>query len=647
MRSFGRCAEAWVRVHGRNQPGQGSTRRRPCAAALIALALMLAPGLSHGQSTQAADLYKQALAREAQLRQQLDTLPASSPRAADIVVRMRTLAQTYEDLWKLFPTSGYSDNALWQGAMLAADLFWQAGDPADRTTALQLLKALTANFPTSSLLKQVPAQRTRLEAAKPAAPASTTRTTVPPAATPAAPAPPSAAQAMRTPAPAASPIAPPAVSRYAMLTAIRRDVLPDTLRVTLELEREPVFNWERIDGPPRVFIDMQNTQAAAPLKDASLPFPDDVVRRIRVGRQLNGRTRVVLDLSGAGKYSVYALYEPFRIVIDFERKAAVPVTRQATTTVKDDAGATWAPPGAAPAATPGIASSATAPVQPKPPGTTGSTPPGAGPAPTVAVPAAAPPPPTTNSTGSFSLSRQLGLGVARVVIDPGHGGHDPGAKVRGLTEADLTLDIALRLEKLLAKQPGVEVVLTRRTDSYVPLEERTAIANRAEADLFLSIHANASDAASARGIETYFLNFAPNSDAEAVAARENATSGKTMRNLPDIVKAIALNDKIDESRDFASMVQAEMYAKLRKSNRTVRSLGVKQAPFMVLIGATMPSILAEVSFITNKQEGALLKTEKYRQQIAEALFEGVMRYQQSLKKVPALALDASTRPGPR
>jgi N-acetylmuramoyl-L-alanine amidase len=246
-------------------------------------------------------------------------------------------------------------------------------------------------------------------------------------------------------------------------------------------------------------------------------------------------------------------------------------------------------------------------------------------------------PPAANSSGSFSLSRQLGLGIARIVIDPGHGGHDPGARARGLNEAELTLDIALRLEKLFAGQSGVEVVLTRRTDMYVQLEERTAIANRAGADLFLSIHANASDAPAARGIETYFLNFAANPEAEAVAARENASSAKTMGSLPDIVKAIAMNNKIDESRDFAAMVQRSLYDKLRTANKDVRNLGVKQAPFMVLIGATMPSVLAEISFMTNRQEGALLKTDAYRQQIAEALYQGVMRYQQSLKKAPAVA----------
>jgi N-acetylmuramoyl-L-alanine amidase len=179
--------------------------------------------------------------------------------------------------------------------------------------------------------------------------------------------------------------------------------------------------------------------------------------------------------------------------------------------------------------------------------------------------------------------------------------------------------------------------MTRRTDVFIPLEERTAIANRAGADLFLSIHVNASATPRARGIETYFLNFAPNPEAEAIAARENATSSKTMHDLPDIVKAIALNNKLDESRDFARMVQDAMVQRVRKANTEVRNLGVKQAPFVVLIGATMPSVLAEISFITNRQEGALLKTAGYRQAVAEALFQGISKYQRSLKSGQSVA----------
>ena len=158
------------------------------------------------------------------------------------------------------------------------------------------------------------------------------------------------------------------------------------------------------------------------------------------------------------------------------------------------------------------------------------------------------------------------------------------------------------------------------------------------ADLFLSIHANASANAAARGVETYFLNFALNPQAEAVAARENAASGRNMNSLSGIVKAITLNSKLNESRDFAASVQRALIRGLRTSNKSVKDLGVKQAPFMVLIGASMPSVLAEISFVTNRQEARLLKTPNYRQKIAESLLAGILRYQQSLKKVQTTAL---------
>jgi N-acetylmuramoyl-L-alanine amidase len=361
-----------------------------------------------------------------------------------------------------------------------------------------------------------------------------------------------------------------------------------------------------VEGPSRVFVDLQNTRPVNSLGYTTLTFPDDVVRQIRLGRLQDARTRVTLDLQNAARHSVYALYDPYRIVVDFERAAPTSVRGLAPTNDSE----------IAPADVRGIAPTAKV---------------DGGLAPTgVRKPA------PTNAN-RLSLSRQLGLGVSRVVIDPGHGGHDPGAQVGKLSEAELTLDVALRLEKLLVKQPGVEVMLTRRDNTYVALEDRTAIANRSGADLFLSIHTNAGTDARARGIETYFLSYASNAAAEAVAARENAGSSRTMRELPDIVKAIALTNKIDESRQFATLLQASMYEKLRRANREVRDLGVKQAPFVVLIGATMPSVLAEISFLTNRQEATLLRTTKYREQIADALLTGVMRYQRSLKASEAVA----------
>ena len=587
-----------------------------CAVTIVVVALVFACAtIAYAQGND-EQLYTEAFAREAALRREIDTRKAGAP-ALPLLGRARVLVRTYDDIARLFPRSAYSDNALWQAGMLAADSFWEFGEAADRATALRLLNAIPTRYPSSSRAKDVLAHVSRLAAAAPGTEAQPVAKT-----TAAAPA----------PAVAAGPVT--------TLKAIRREVMPGVLRVTLELEREATFHDERLSGPPRVFIDLQNTRSVDALKDATLAYPDDVVRQIRVGRQLGTRTRVVLDLEGAARHSVYTLYNPYRVVIDFERPGGPPLPARDSKTVVASKGtetgsttkdtkvadvpapATAAPRAPTSAGVAGIVEAGTLPAS-----TSAASPAGVGPV--------APASPTTarrNTDGTLSLSRQLGLGIARIVIDPGHGGHDPGAKARGaMSEAELVLDIALRLEKLLLKQPGVEVVMTRRTNDYVPLEERTAIANRESADLFLSIHANASEDARARGVETYFLNFASNKQAEAIAARENAGSARTMGNLPDIVRAIALNNKLDESRDFASLVQSAMVERLKKANRASRNLGVKQAPFMVLIGATMPSVLAEISFVTNKQEATWLKTQTYRQQLAEALLNGIMRYQKSLK----------------
>ncbi|HEY1306243.1 MAG TPA: N-acetylmuramoyl-L-alanine amidase [Vicinamibacterales bacterium] len=695
MRSFARCV----------------------AAALVVGSAM--PALL-AQSSQSQRLYSDAVERERVLRKAMGA-SAASPA---LLPRVRALVGAYEDMSKLFPSSPLSDDALWQGARLSADAFWQFGDAMDRATALRLFTALTSRYPTSSFAKQAPEHTKRLRAAQvaltpPASHAAAHPASQAPLARPASqtpPGPPASQAALARPASQAPPgppasqvalarpasqVAPtkadspspsqspapaaPSISARTppsgptSLVAIRREVLPEVLRITLELAREVTFSDERIDGPPRVFVDLRNTSAVDNLKDATIPFTDDMVKQIRIGRQADARTRVVLDLRDAGRYSIYTLYDPYRIVVDFERKlvpadaavargagrGATPVraggtTKPATTVTRASDTTKPAPTRDSEIAPTGEAKSASASeakptseakpvpatataVAPLPDTLTASTPATvvAESAPTPILETAttppAPLPPSANRNGNFSLSRQLGLGISKIVIDAGHGGYDPGAQTRGLTEAELTLDIALRLEKLLAKAGAFEVVLTRRTNTFVSLEERTAIANRVGADLFLSIHSNASSSAEVRGIETYFLNFAPNPEAEAIAARENAGGSRTMKSLPEIVRAIALNNKIDESRDFASMVQNSMYTQMRKSNRELRDLGVKQAPFMVLIGATMPSILAEVSFITNRQDAALLKTDKYREQIAEALFDGVLRYQQSLKRVPAVA----------
>jgi N-acetylmuramoyl-L-alanine amidase len=578
---------------------------------LLALGATALPAL-RAEEASPRTIYTDALLRERALRQEVENQRGDAPAPA-LLQRMRALVETYERMARQFPTSGYMDNALWQGALLAADAFWTFGEAEDKAAALELFSALTARFPKSSLIREVPAHVKRLKAAKP--------TPVRVAAT---------APTVAATAPASAP----GRARNA-LTGVRRDVLPDAVRITLDLGDEVPFRSDRLDGPPRVFIDFDNTRPVEAIKDAIIPFSDDVVRQVRIGRQTESRTRVVMDLNGAGRHSIYTLYNPYRVVIDFARAPGLPPSARAANTATVPATVTPRPAARASAtpaaATPAAAAPTSDDLSPR------AEPTDVPDAPAVAAGTSAPAAPSLNRSGGFSLSRQLGLRVSRVVIDPGHGGHDPGAKTGGLTEADLVLDVALRLEKLLAKQDGFEVVLTRRVDTFVPLEERTAIANREGADLFLSIHANASTNTSARGVETYFLNLTANPEAERVAARENAASSRSMSQLPDIVKAIALNNKIEESRDFASMIQNSLATQLQKTDNNVRNLGVKQAPFMVLLGATMPSVLAEISFITNRQEAAMLKTEKYRQRIAEALYAGVLRYQQSLKTGPQIA----------
>jgi N-acetylmuramoyl-L-alanine amidase len=231
------------------------------------------------------------------------------------------------------------------------------------------------------------------------------------------------------------------------------------------------------------------------------------------------------------------------------------------------------------------------------------------------------------SDGDRSLIRTLGLKIGKIVIDPGHGGHDTGTiGPNGLLEKDLVLDVGKRLGKLLESRLGADVVFTRSQDTFIPLETRTSIANQEEADLFVSVHANSSRDPDARGVETYYLNFTSSPEALEVAARENAASDKSIHELQDLVKKIALKEKVEESHEFASDVQQSLHSGLSAKAPGVRDRGVKKAPFVVLIGANMPSILAEISFLSNPGDERRLKTPDYRQRIAESLYRGISRY---------------------
>lgn len=612
---------------------------RLLTTALLLFAFVAMPAPASAQT--AATLFQRATTREA------------TARKTPTIAALRTAVTSYETVVRRYPRSSFCDDALWNGAELARFTYERFAEDADRATAERLYTWLRREYPTSAKAKLVPAQLTALAApgAKPTAPAAAPAPARPTAKPPAA-APP-AAPPVVTPTPAPTPAPPP--GSPATLRRATLATLPHADRLTLEFDRETYFHSERLAGPDRAFLDVRLTEVPATVRATLEQMAASRVTAVRVGVQSGQTARIVVEFGGGTPtMQVFTLYQPYRIVIDVLGPAPAGVATRATATPPPatPSASTSAPAAtvAAPAAPPSAA--AAPPVVAKPAASTPAAPqqapklqaPVPTPTPTTQVPPApvsptlaAVAPASTTSRGDYTLARQLGLGVSRIVIDAGHGGHDPGARGHGVVESALVLDIALRVEALLKKQPGMDVVLTRRTDVFIPLEERTAIANREGADLFLSIHANASTRAAARGVETYFLNFATNPEAEAVAARENATSGKSMGRLPELVQQITLNTKVKESRELAQIVQTNMIRTMRAQNKGVLDLGVKQAPFVVLIGAQMPSVLAEISFVTNKTEAGLLKNNAYKQRIAQALADAVLKYQASLKKSSTVA----------
>lgn len=225
------------------------------------------------------------------------------------------------------------------------------------------------------------------------------------------------------------------------------------------------------------------------------------------------------------------------------------------------------------------------------------------------------------------MSKTLGLKVRKIIIDPGHGGKDPGASALNIKEKDIALRISLSLRRIIKKNhPDIKLLMTRNSDQFIKLEARTAYANKNKGDLFLSIHVNASLRVGLTGVETYYLNLTTDAETLALAAKENQTSQKSISELQTILRDLMTNSKIMESRDLASKVQSSIVAFSKKSSHQLRNLGVKQAPFFVLVGAQMPSILIEAGFLTNRQENSFLSTAKYRQVIAEGIYKGIKKY---------------------
>jgi len=612
----------------------------------------------------------------------LKATPARAARKAEwekVVMRFRRVVARY-------PQSGYCDNAL----LAIGDLYREMGkrfDSGYADDAVQAYRVLVEQYPSSSLGEKalfnvVEIARTggdRKEIAQAAREYLDAFPDSPRAAEVKA-----AVKKGGRAQEAALPTPPP--RGLAQVFNLRFWSGASSTRVVLDVEKAVHYKYDRISNPDRLWVDLEGTRLHPNLLGKMFPVGDGLLEKIRIGQNKDTTVRVVLDFKDVKDHTIFYLENPTRLVVDVRGAGAPPAPmiagRPAPTVVATNASpepfdlppdrtvpprlSAWSRPGK-PAASPlpvrqvdglevprllpppvpdPVIRPSAAPFEGPPPRRTAAaaspTPapwPSATPAPrdtrdsraARADTETAPAPPQVNRAGSYSLARQLGLGARKIVIDAGHGGHDPGTLGRGgLQEKDLVLDVAVRLQRLVRDELGAEVVMTRSTDVFIPLEERTAIANAQGADLFLSIHANSSRNSSVRGIETYFLNFAQDPHAEAVAARENAISPATLKDLQNLVKAIALNSKIDESRDFASSVQEAMVQTIRPIAPDVSDRGVRTAPFYVLIGANMPSILAEIAFVSNPQEERLLRTPEHRDRIARSLLDGVRAYLDSL-----------------
>ena len=580
-----------------------------------------------------------------------------------------TAISTYEFLLKEYPNSQFRFEALLSIARIhRVDL----GDPAK---ALEIYERYLKKFPDSAQARQVqmtiaglkdeigtrkpePAPEVVAVAERPLPPVPENVPPEPPK--PESPKP--ASKAALAAPPKAAPSVPTPATVITKIGDVRFWKNGDYTRVVLDTGQKVKYQVGRVESPARLYLDLFDTRVS-PASGKTYSVGDEVLRSIRVAQFRPGTSRVVLDLKEGAEFLVSELTNPGRLVIDVRGKSeprpssgSGPMTAQTEPTVQRPAvvsqalvaPAPQAPPAETPLtakiSAPPAAASAEAP-KPEPMQVAK-----ASPAP--AVPATAPADkikPAQPLRGSgHSLTRALGLKIGRILIDPGHGGHDTGTiGPSGFTEKELVLDVAQRLGKLIDERLGSEVVYTRDIDEFVSLEDRGEMANMMQADLFISIHANSSRSKTAAGIETYYLSLTADPEALEVAARENAVSQETISELQGLVRKIALHEKVDESKEFATKVHAELKKSLAKGRPTRFDRGVKKAPFVVLIGANMPSILAEVSFLSNPEEEKRLKTPEHRQKIAEALYAGVANYADTLSGVKMAtppAPDRATKP---
>ena len=480
------------------------------------------------------------------------------------------------------------------------------------------------------------------------------------------------------------------------VTGIRHWSTPEYTRVAIDVEGKVKFASRRVDNPSRILFDLRGTKLASTLVGKTFDGDDAFLKKVHVTQLARGGTQVALEVDDLSDYDAFLLPDPYRLIIDIHGKdhpgkdvegntargktldqkdagenttaevadggssleatgsgddataralePSVAIKKTQTSVVKkiveadDDTSASSAElarrngraakKGSA-AARKTLVAKTQPDSDPEDDAEASASDANLARSSELGIHEARP-----TAGGDRSLIRALGLKIGKIVIDPGHGGHDTGTiGPNGLEEKDLVLDVSRRLGKLLETRLGAEVVYTRKTDTFIPLETRTAIANQARADLFVSVHANSSHDADARGVETYYLNFTSSPEALDVAARENAVSAKSIYELRDLVKKIALKEKIEESREFAGDVQEALHSGLAAKSPAIRDRGVKKAPFIVLIGANMPSILAEISFVSNPTDEHHLEMAEYRQRIAESLYRGIAKYANGLSGV--------------
>jgi N-acetylmuramoyl-L-alanine amidase len=380
------------------------------------------------------------------------------------------------------------------------------------------------------------------------------------------------------------------LSKLTAIKDIRHWSTPNYTRVVVDAEGPVKYQQHllkpdpELHKPRRLYLDLDHAYVASDI-DTLVPIKDGLLQKARAGQYKQDTVRVVLDIESLGGYKVFHLHDPFRIVIDVQRAERTKKTKSPQSAKKK---------------------------RPVKKGTARS----------------------KSSNDSISLARQLGLNVKTIVIDPGHGGKDPGCHAKGqVREKDITLRIAKLLAQKLEKKLDCEVYLTRTRDVFLPLEDRTAIANMKKADLFISLHINAHRNPKIHGLETYFLNMATDERAVLVAARENATSEKNISDLQTILSDLMMNTKIHESSRLARKIQSGMVSKVRHRYRSARDLGVKQAPFYVLIGAQMPAVLIETGFLTNAREKKRLVSHAYHRLLAEGISNGIVSYIKSIEMV--------------